>query len=74
MCSKAAPSLMRCHSFRQAQESHAHPDTLVLQVNQKVILKVLQRMSDTKPITSTVVNNGVEALGALEKAAFDIIL
>lgn len=48
--------------------------TLVLQVNQKVILKVLQRMSDTKPITSTVVNNGVEALEALERAAFDIIL
>ena len=48
--------------------------TLVLQVNQKVILKVLQRMSDTKPITSTVVNNGVVALEALERAAFDIIL
>ena len=65
---------MGCHSSRQAQASCAHPAALLLQVNQKVILKVLQRMSDTKPITSTVVNNGVEALEALERAAFDIIL
>ena len=65
---------MGCHSSRQAQPSCTDPAFLVLQVNQKVILKVLQRMSDTKPITSTVVNNGVEALEALERAAFDIIL
>ena len=65
---------MGCHSSMQAQLSCAHPATLVPQVNQKVILKVLQRMSDTKPITSTVVNNGVEALEALERTAFDIIL
>lgn len=54
------------------------PDLRVLvaednKVNQKVITKVLQRMLPPT-CTTTVVNNGLEALHALEATVYDIIL